>query len=322
VPESDPITIGPIGRLIRWIKESSSWITRIFTALLIVYLSVRAGLSYLDHPATWEEYSDRAFIFAGFMILLVGSIIREASRIRKERYANTFDKLHAIGSKVKDLNTFLLRQSTGHTVGLGDLRRAVRVDLEKILDNLSDIFSMITGTVCRTAVKVIFEENNTVYVYTLVRDSRSTENNSRSDKERLESRQDKLEGNEDFFSIFEEKIDYFVDNNLPARRDYKNTSFLVYGPRPPGTTFMSQWFTSIGWTLPYRSAMVFPIRQLEPTTGGEEELGCIGFLSVDSAFRKVFERRFDGPLGATVASALFHPLSVYVKLIAEAEQKG
>jgi hypothetical protein len=117
-------------------------------------------------------------------------------------------------------------------------------------------------------------------------------------------------------------VDYFVENDLPGRRDYRNTSFQIYGARPPGTSLINRWFTAVGWHLPYRSAMVFPIRQLEPATGGDDDVGCIGFLTVDSAFRRVFKRRFDGPLGATVASALFHPLSVYKKLVDEAEQRG
>jgi hypothetical protein len=110
-------------RLARWARESSSWISRIFAALLITYLSVRAGLNYIGTPKSWEELSDRAFIFTGFMMLLIGSIVREASRIRKERYANTLEKLQAIGSKVKDLNTFLARQ-TGRGIARADLKRA------------------------------------------------------------------------------------------------------------------------------------------------------------------------------------------------------
>jgi hypothetical protein len=131
----------------------------------------------------------------------------------------------------------------------------------------------------------------------------------------------KLEDNDDFISIFEEKEDFFIENNLPSRRDYHNTSFKIYGARPVTTTLFTRCFPAMGWTLPYRSTMVFPIRQVEPTTGSAEGAGCIGFLTVDSAFRRVFKPRFDGPLGAAVASALFHPLSIYVKLIEQAEQR-
>jgi len=219
------------------------------------------------------------------------------------------------------LDTFLSRQVRRDAViDPADLKKATIGDIEKVLDNLSDIFSMVTGTTCRTTVKLIFQEGQTFYVYALARDSQSTVTNAKADKERYENRRDRLEDNDDFLSIFDEKGDYFVENNLPGRRDYHNTSFQVYGPRPLGTSVMQRWFTTIGWNLPYRSAMVFPIRQLEPATGGDDDVGCIGFLSVDSGFRRVFKRRFDGPLGATVASALFHPLSVYVQLIAEAER--
>jgi hypothetical protein len=36
----------------------------------------------------------------------------------------------------------------------------------------------------------------------------------------------------------------------------------------------------------------------------------------------VFEAAVDGPLGAAVASALFHPLAVYVRLIEQATDRG
>jgi hypothetical protein len=180
-------------------ERESSWISRIFAAGLIIYLSAKAGFDYIGAPHSWQELSDRAFIFSGFMILLIGSIIREASRIRKERYANTFDKLNAIGSTIKDLNTFLARQSArATTVDLADLKKATIGDIEKVLNDLSDIFSMVTGTVCRTAVKLIFEETDTIYVYALSRDSQSTAMNARSDKERYEKRINKLEDNDDF----------------------------------------------------------------------------------------------------------------------------
>lgn len=321
--DEHPSSPGPLGRIIRFAKESSSWVTRIFAALLVVYLSAKAGFSYVDHPTSWDELADRVFIYAGFMILLIGSIIREASRIRKERYVNTLEKLQAIGSQIKDLNTYLGRQSErGDAVDTASLKTISITSLQRVLDDFSDIFSMVTGTICRTTIKLIFVERDTIYVYTLTRDSQSAAVNARYDKERYDKRQDKLEENDDFSAIWDQRIEYFIENNLPARRDYHNTSFLVYGARPTGTSIITRWFASVGWNLPYRSAMVFPIRQLGPTTGGEDEAGCIGFVTVDSAFRRVFKPRFDGPLGATVANALFHPVSVYTKLIAEAERRG
>jgi hypothetical protein len=152
--------------------------------------------------------------------------MREASRIRKERYANVFDKLQAIGSHIKDLNTFLARQGgRGRAIDINDIKKATIADIDKVLNDFSDIFSMVTGTFCRTTVKLIFQEGQTFYVYALSRDSQSTVTNAKTDKERYEQRRDKLEDNDDFLSIFDEKIDYFVENNLPARRDYHNTSF-------------------------------------------------------------------------------------------------
>jgi hypothetical protein len=189
VVDHPPPSLGLGRRLLAWARDSSSWITRTFTAFLIIYLCVRAGLSYIDAPLAWEDLADRSFIFAGFMILLIGSIIREASRIRKERYANVFDKLHAIGSNIKDLNTYLTRQALKNAPPAPeDLKKATIGDIEKVLDNLSDIFSMVTGTVCRTTIKLIYEDDGTLFVYALARDSQSTVTNARSDRERLDKR--------------------------------------------------------------------------------------------------------------------------------------
>lgn len=149
------------------------------------------------------------------------------------------------------------------------------------------------------------------------------QSNAKSDKERLESKTDELSENEDFDLIFEEKTDFFIENDLPNRWGYRNTSFKLYGrPVQPGNAvarWYNKFFPGSGWTLPYRSTMVFPIRQLEPAIGTTESAGCIGFLTVDSGFRNVFEPRIDGPLGATVSSALFYPLSVYSRLIDNTE---
>lgn len=324
VPEhhAPHVTTGTLGRIRAWGAQSSSWITRGFAGLLIVYLSASAGLSYIDHPRGWEQLSDRAFVFAGFMLLLVGSIIREWSRLRKERYANIFDKLQAIGAALKDSNTFLAQQTLEPMREVAQFSQLFRRDIVEVLDSFAEIFSMVTGTVCRTSIKSILVDSSKLYVYTFARDTESMKVNAKLDKDRLDQKLDELRENEDFYSIFEERREFFIENDLPNRRGYRNSSFSIYGVPPQGTGIITKLFSGIGWTLPYRSTMVFPIRQLEPATGSAESAGCIGFLTVDSAFRNVFEPRIDGPLGATVSSALFHPLSTYAKLVERIEGQG
>ena len=61
--------------------------------------------------------------------------------------------------------------------------------------------------------------------------------------------------------------------------------------------------------------MIFPIRQEESNALQFAAAGCIGFLAIDSAFKGVFQPRFDGPLGSSLAEALFHPLWLYSQLL-------
>lgn len=312
---------GQLSRFIAWAKETSSNFRRLITWVVIAFICAQAGLRYLGKWQASESYADRAFIFFVLLLLLASSIYQEWSKLRKERYAAVFGKLQEIAATIKDLNTFLLRQDSERS-DLDDLKRSMHNDLQRVLNTLEDIFTFVTGTACRTTIKVLFQDDGKFYLYTLARDSQSGRTNAARDVERRENKADPLEDNEDFLSVFDQTQEFFIENNLPARRQYRNTSFKVYGYPSTGTGFMERWFPSMGWKLPYKSAMCFPIRQTEPTTGGAEAAGCIGFLSVDSAAKRVFEAAPDGPLGAAVASALFHPLAVYVRLIEQITERG
>jgi hypothetical protein len=317
----DDAPTGQLSRFFAWAKETSSNYRRLVTWIVIAFICAQVGLRYLGKWQVSESYADRAFVFTVLLLLLGASIYQEWSKLRKERYSTIFGKLQAIASIVKDLNTYLLRQDPERS-DLDDLKRSVHNDLQRVLDTLEDVFTFVTGTQCRTTIKVLFQADAKLYLYTLARDSQSGRTNAARDVERRNNKADPLEDNEDFLSVFDQTQEFFIENNLPARRQYQNTSFKIYGYPSTGTGFWDRWFPSMGWKLPYKSAMCFPIRQMEPTTGGADAAGCIGFLSVDSAAKKVFEATPDGPLGAAVASALFHPLAVYERLVDQITERG
>jgi len=251
---------------------------------------------------------------------LIGSAFREWSRLRKERYANIFNKVEAINAAAKCLSLYL-ESKDARSATSSRLRAVVIDELVDILDDVNDIFEMLTGTTCRTCIKALEEINTTVYVYALARDRISNKTNSVSDKERYNGKADPLEENEDFNLVFKSKMDHYIVNNLSLRRGYRNSSFKNYPPasQPSGGLFpeLFGW----GWVLPYRSAMVLPIQQRGASALLPEVIGCIGFLTVDSAFRGVFRSRFDGPLGASLAETLLLPLYRYVSMIKTADSE-
>ena len=69
------------------------------------------------------------------------------------------------------------------------------------------------------------------------------------------------------------------------------------------------------WPLPYRSTIVWPIQQRESRLLPlRANVGCIGFLAIDSESRNVFRENWDFPIGAAVSDSLFHPLKFYASL--------
>jgi hypothetical protein len=297
---------GPIKRAGALISRLTTWYGKVVGTLVILTFSAHYGLSYLSHPADTDYYIDKAFILGAFGTLLVGFLIRDWGGLRRERYAYSFDQIEGISASLRDLNTYLGSSQSGDQP-----EKLVRRELTSILDRIRELFSMLTGTRCRVAIKCLFSDNEEIFIYAVTRDSRSNEINARNDKERLEKRCDTLKDNDDFHLIFEEQARWFIENNLPRKRNYRNSSFKLYG-EPPSKVALLRDF---GWTLPYRATMVFPIQQRDSENLSFEPGGCIGFLAVDSGSPNVFKDAFDGPLGASLANALFAPLSKYVALL-------
>lgn len=300
-----------------------SWMFQGIGFLLILGLSGKALLGYLQLHNEDDYYAllDRLVISVGFLILLVGSIFREITRSRKEKYANIFDRIEAISDTLKELNSFIDSKSEITNSEYEQFRKSFEGSITSALDNTAELFSMLTGTTCRTSIKSIIEENQAIYVYAFARDRRSNSILKQQDKERFDRRQDKLEDNEDFHSVFNKPKTYYFQNDLVHVHGYVNSSLRIYGKRPSLNWFQRIVFPAWGWTLPYRSAMVFPIQQKESSSLAFPPLGCIGFLTIDSAFRNVFVERYDCPIGATVANALFYPLARYVALVKRLDER-
>jgi hypothetical protein len=203
----------------------SPWYVKWLGWLLIVVLCAGYSLNYFEESNKINHQIDRAVVIIGFFILLIGTIFREITRLRKEKYANIQIELHAIHHILRDVESFLSLSDLENksTEILQQMEFAAVRELGTILDRFAGIFSLLTGTRCRTSIKMIMRENEKLYSYTLARDMESARTNVKSDKKRFEERKDPIENNEDFSLIFQEDERWFFSNNLPKRSTYKNS---------------------------------------------------------------------------------------------------
>ncbi len=273
-------------------------------------------------------FSENAFetiltltISIGFVLLLLFLVVREIMSIRKEKYANITEKHHFCFHTARDIETFL-NEINSASLTEDDKKHIFTATVNgyiKILDSVTMIYSMLTGTRCRATIKTIYEKNDKLFVRTLARDTDSYEHNFDTDKKRYDDDKDAIEENEDFELLYDEQQpgqSYFFCNNLIERRIYKISSFKVYGE--PNKEI--SWFDRLrckGWTLPYRSAIVWPIQQKKNRYFAFNEIGCIGFLAVDSESRGVFNKNWDTWIGAGIADILFHPINTMFNVLEE-----
>ncbi len=299
--------------------KNSSMPFRILGWVLIIGLCAKYGISYLKASQDWSALVDRLVIISGFFIILFGSIYREISRIRKEKYANIQVDVHQISHKIRDLSSFLsVYKSTSKVRDEYENRIDLLFtqEIEYILDRFSKIFSMLTGTQCRASIKQVCQEDDDLYVFALARDSVSASISRPKDVERQLEKIDRLADNDDFQIIFddENKARWFFENNLPRLKSYRNTSFPISENENSERyfSFLDLINPTRGWPLPYASTIVWPIKQ-SPRFDSimAPDLGCIAFLSIDSPHRNVFNYQFDTMLGASVADSLFHVLYEY-----------
>ena len=253
-----------------------------------------------------------------FFIAII--IFREITTLRKEKYANINEHRHRCIHLLRDLTTFLLTQvekQKNNSNNLDGVRKRTQTILTEILNEVSTNFSMLTGTLCRATIKTIYKNEDKIYVFAFARDGKSRHANLKKDKERREKNMDPIEENEDFQLLYEDfgpKQCCFFSNNLITRRSYRTSSFKVYDYPPENITFWDVVLQHLGiyrnWALPYKSTIVWPIQQLENPDLEFKVLGCVGFLAIDSESRNVFKKRWDCPIGAEIADALFHPINL------------
>lgn len=173
---------------------------------------------------------------------------------------------------------------------------------ELLCTELATAFTVITGTKCNVAIKVLEEDKdeNGVQKLKAITFSRSHDT-SRNPK--VNEIKHWVDRNTDFYTILE-KIDqpkgcYFFANSLSLRVGYLNTSFPVYGHADPEENiFLRYW----RWPLPYKSTIVVPICPCDEPS----KKMLLGFLCVDSVNAGSFKKHYDVTLLNGVADGIYN----------------
>jgi len=280
--------------------------------LVIVALLSGYGLRFLGASESWSQMIDRAVISIGFFVLLLGGIYREISRIRKEKYANVQEDIHGIQHVIRDQMTILKLMED---LSIEDRKlhaHIVRANLQECLNRLAAIFTLLTGTKCRSTIKMIEPGASTdqPVVFTFMRDVDSERFFDSDDRARRDSGADLLADNTDFSVVFGESGErWFFCNDLPSRTNYRNSRDpnLIHR-NLSGWRGLGNLWHPVDWNLPYRANIVWPIRQKQIKADLGSEFRFVGFLTIDSNHRGVFDVKFDPHLGASVADSLYYML--------------
>jgi hypothetical protein len=281
------ILIAPVERL------KDSWIE--YSHALYVLLVI-AGL-FFHNIQQKTDFQAQVVLFAVlfyFVILLffLGYFIHAYAR--KARYAEAIccihDSIHSIRDTTAYLKKCYLHQERY------ELSKFIQ-SLQNTIDPVAMAFTLVTGTKCRVAIKILGGGNEqALYVKTLCRDSQSTKNCNNKDIQ--EGQQHLVSKNTDYNLILHNGRNIFLHNSLNDDPNYMNTSRNNNNEK-----------------LPYSAAIVLPIRLVvHDNINKEPRQKVMGFLAIDSSSRNTFTEKYDVQMGATVADALFPVIDVWSRV--------
>jgi len=95
------------------------------------------------------------------------------------------DKSHRTLHELRDLQSYLqyYANDPDDNPHKGQLDLTFRSRIEIVLDLLADIFTTITGTQCRLAIKLVeYTDEPKLYAFTFARDTKSIAKSTQSDK--------------------------------------------------------------------------------------------------------------------------------------------
>jgi len=299
------------------VKAYAGWIAGCIGAIL-------AYLAGFDLLSRYISSQDGLHLAANvYIVILSFSIVvlaawRQWITIRKEKYANITPLLHAVHHEIRDLNTFihLNEPKDGSKREYERFMNDCKVQFGRVLDQLKNVFGTLTSTHCRASIKMTYEKNDRVFIYTLTRDQGSKQQCFLRDNQRLDADHDPLEENPQFARLFNGKILvwHYICNDLTSDNSFRCTSMSAYDPEYATRAPRSRWarFWNLSWPLPYKSTLACVIRQGQFDLNQQIQPEVLGFLTVDSESRGVFQERWDAQLMFSVADALYGPVRGYI----------
>jgi len=104
-----------------------------------------------------------------------------------------------------------------------------------------------------------------------------------------------------FHNIDNTSKSYYLNNDLPEDKYYRNTSFKIYGELPENCTTAEE--RRAKWSLPYRSELVVPITPIE--TNVQRNKQFLGYLCVDCNEEDAFHSKYDTNMLKGVADGIY-----------------
>lgn len=266
-------------------------------ALLYVYFQI-------DKTSASTKYELIIALLAGLCILLFAYIFVTSWK-KLHRYAQAVFYVHFINHIIRN--------------EIGSLNHGKSINLAEVLQSIADAtaecFAVLSARRCRCSILEINMTDMTAKA--VVRDRLSAMQFSESS-----NHAHAIAANTDFSDLWYGRNGhprYFASKNLIAlwrAGRYRNSSFAIYGdPKVwplPGITVVRKW------TLPYRAALVLPIRFIPSgcnwpllTQKDYEETPVssrpfvYGFLCVDCRSRNAFDELYMPELGGAIADAIF-----------------
>jgi hypothetical protein len=241
-----------------------------------------------------------SYLYMVFLSILVIVLIIHAALVEQRklhRYAQSVFYYHFAQHIVRDS---LAELSLAHTVD-------PKITTEKILNAIANCFTIISGKNCRASV---VELSDKCELSVEARDSMSSIRSSQR------SRTHKLDENTDFRNLWYSINGcsrYYLNNDIKRswlNHNYKNSCFKEYG-EPEIKNFFGYTYVC-KWTLPYKSALILPIRYISefrpPKIAGEytPHWDFYGFLCIDSISENSFDDRYSPELGGGFADILYN----------------
>jgi hypothetical protein len=301
-----------------WLRMGLEWAAGI-AAWLGGFELVKIFIS----DVTSRSIAAQIYVVISAVGLAIALFVREWFTSRKEKYANITNYLQQANQIARELHTYIQEQQPAANAPRNQQDAFFEVcksKLGQVLDQVNLVFVSITGTNCRTSIKLTYAVGNETYYYTLARDQGSLQKCLETDNKRVRENHDPLKKNRQFLLLFDDtnNVWRYFSNNLMKDNNFTSTSFSAYDSTWGETGSSPKRWTLRGrkeeWPLPYRSTIACAIRHGPAPFVAAKKSIVLGFITVDSESRGVFEERWDVPIMFAIADAIYHPLKTYLEI--------